>query len=217
MLPSSEPRNGGGPVTDDVKRFDRHYFDRWYRDPRHRVATPAEVRRRALLAVGVAEFVLGRPVRSVLDVGCGEGSWRAPLLRLRPRLRYEGVDASEYVVRRYGRSRAIRLGSVGELGHAGLRGRFDLVICADVLHYLEAREVERGLGHISRLLGSVAYLPTFTSADDVEGDVGAVRRRSPRWYLSRFAAAGLVPLGLDFHARSSSTGVLSALELPFAR
>lgn len=201
-------------MTDDLKRFDRSYFDRWYRSPRHRVATTAEVRRRALVAIGVAEFVLGRPVRSVLDVGCGEASWRAPLLRLRPRLRYQGVDASEYVVRRFGRSRGIRQGSVGELGDVGLRGKYDIVICADVLHYLGARELERGLAHIEALLEGVAYLPTFTSADEVEGDVRAVRPRSPAWYRQRFSAAGLVALGLDFHLAPALARTLSALELP---
>jgi SAM-dependent methyltransferase len=203
-------------VRESSKRFDQSYFDRWYRDPRYRIATPADVRRRVLLATGVAELVLGRRIRSVLDIGCGEASWRAPLVRLRPRVRYEGVDASEYVVRRYGRSRGIRLGSVGELDRAGLRGKFDIVICADVLHFLSDREVERGLEHIHRLLGGVAYLPTFTSADEVEGDVGALRSRSPKWYLSRFAAAGLVPLGLDFYAGRSIARTLSTLELPCA-
>lgn len=201
-------------MSDGVKRFDRDYFDRWYRDPRHRVTTPAEVGRRALLATGVGEFVLGRRVRSVLDVGCGEGSWRAPLLRLRPRIRYQGVDASEYVVRRYGRSRGIILGSVGELGDAGLRGKFDIVVCADVLHYLPDQDVERGLAHISGLLGGVAYLPTFTSADEVDGDVRAVRRRSPRWYRSRLTSAGLVALGLDFYVSRPMARTFSRLELP---
>jgi SAM-dependent methyltransferase len=203
-----------GRVRESSKRFDRHYFDRWYRDPRHRIATPADVRRRALLAVGVAEAVLERRVRSVLDLGCGEAAWRAPLLRLRPGIRYEGVDSSEYALRRFGRSRGIRHGSVGELDQVGLRGKFDIVICADVLHFLGDSEVERGLEHIPRLLGGVAYLPTFTSADAVEGDVRALRRRSARWYLSRFTAAGLVPLGLDFYADRSIARTLSALELP---
>lgn len=202
-------------MSDDVKRFDQGYFDRWYRSPRHRVATPAEVGRRALVAIAVAEFVLGRPARSVLDVGCGEGSWRSPLLRLRPRLRYQGVDASEYVVARFGSSRGIRHGRVGELGDLGLRGKYDIVICADVLHFLAARELERGLAHIGSLLGGVAYLPTFTSADEVEGDVRAVRQRSPAWYRSRFASAGLVPLGLDFYLGRQLASTLSALELPF--
>lgn len=206
-----------GGVTESSKRFDRAYFDRWYREPGQRIATPADVRRRAALAVAVAELVLGRNVRTVLDVGCGEGSWRAPLLRLRPGIRYEGVDPSEYAVRRYGRSRGIRSGSVDRLDEAGLRGPFDVVICADVLHFLGDREVERGLGNVRRLLGGVAYLPTFTSGDEVDGDVDALRARSARWYLSRFTAAGLVPLGLDFYVGRSTARTLSALELPCSR
>lgn len=200
-------------MNENSNRFDRGYFDKWYRDPRRRIATPADVRRRVLLATGVAELVLGRRVRSVLDVGCGEASWRAPLLRLRPGMRYEGVDASEYALRRYGRSRGIRRGSVGELDRTGLRGKFDIVICADVLHFVGDREVERGLAHIARFAGGVAYLPTFTSADEVEGDVGALHARSPRWYLTRLRAAGLLPLGLDFYVGRTQARSLSALEL----
>lgn len=201
-------------VNERARRYDRAYFDRWYRDPENRVATVADVGRRALLAVGVAEILLGRRVRSVLDVGCGEAAWRAPLLGLRPALRYEGVDPSEYVVERYGRSRGIRMGSVDRLDEAGLRGKFDIVICADVLHFLTGREVKRGVEQISRVLGGVAYLPTFTSADTVEGDVEALHTRSPQWYRSRFAAAGLVPLGLDFYTDRPKARELSALELP---
>lgn len=214
MLRRAGARNGGRIVRESRKRYDRAYFDRWYRDPEHRIATAADVERRVLLVVGVAESILGRRARSVLDVGCGEGSWRAPLLRLRPGLRYEGVDPSEYVTRRYGRLRGIRTGSVDRLDEAGLRGKFDIVICADVLHFLTASEVERGLEQLSRFLGGVAYLPTFTSEDDVEGDVAALRARSPKWYLARIAAAGLVPLGLDFYIGRSRASGLSALELP---
>ena len=59
--------------------------------------------------LGVAEYFLRRKVRSVLDIGAGEGAWRAELRRLRPSIRYTGVDPSEYVVRRHGRRRNIRL------------------------------------------------------------------------------------------------------------
>jgi SAM-dependent methyltransferase len=202
-------------VKESWKRYDRAYFDRWYRDPTHRISTAADLERRALLAVAVAELVLERRARSVLDAGCGEARWRAPLLKLRPGIRYEGVDPSEYVVQRYGRSRGIRKGSVDRLDETGLRGKFDVVICADVLHFLTGREVKRGLEQVSHFLGGVAYLPTFTSADAVEGDVAALRARSPKWYLTRFAAAGLVPLGLDFYVHRSRAPELSALESPF--
>ena len=201
-------------MKENSSRYDRAYYDRWYRDPRHRVATAAEVERRVHLALAVAEFVLGRRARSVLDVGCGEAIWRTPLRRMRPGIRYVGVDPSAYVVERFGRARGIRLGAVTDLAAAGLRGKFDIVICADVLHFLGASEVARGLEQLVRFLGGVAYLPTFTSADDVEGDVEALQARSPKWYLKRFGAAGLVPLGLDFHVGRELARELSALELP---
>ncbi len=201
-------------MKERASRYDRAYYDRWYRDPRHRIATAADVERRVLLLLGVSEFVLGRRVSSVLDVGCGEATWRAPLRRFRRGLRYVGVDSSEYAVRRFGRSRGVRRGDVTRLEETGLRGKFDIVICADVLHFLGAGDVKRGLEQIAGYAGGVAYLPTFTSADDVEGDVDALRYRSPGWYLARTAAVGLVPLGFDFYAHRSVARELSALELP---
>ena len=62
------------------KAYDQAYFDRWYRDPKARVATRAAVKRKTAMVVGIAEALLQRPVKTVLDVGCGEGTWRAPLL-----------------------------------------------------------------------------------------------------------------------------------------
>ena len=44
-------------------------------------------------------------MRAVLDVGAGEGQWRAPLIEARPRLEYVGLDPSPYVVERFGRTR----------------------------------------------------------------------------------------------------------------
>lgn len=199
------------------RRFDRRYFDKWYRSTRHRVATPADFRRRAMLAIAVAESMLGRPVRSVLDVGCGEARWRTPLLALRPGLRYHGVDSSSYVVEKFGRARGIRFGTVGGLGDAGLGSKYDIVVCADVLHYVDERELERGLIQMKARLGGVAYLPTFTSRDAIDGDTSAVRARPPIWYRRRFAAAGLTAVGLGFYVSRSMASTLAALELPARR
>ncbi len=65
--------------TPPLKSYDRAYFDRWYRDPGRRVATAASLSRKIHLVVSIAEALLERRVRSVLDVGCGEGTWREPL------------------------------------------------------------------------------------------------------------------------------------------
>ena len=101
------------------KIYDRAYFDKWYRHPDHAVASPAELRRKVAMVVAQAEYYLGRPIRNVLDVGCGEATWRAPLRALRPDIAYRGLDASEYVVARYGRRRNIGLARFGQLDFAG--------------------------------------------------------------------------------------------------
>ncbi|HRQ66564.1 MAG TPA: class I SAM-dependent methyltransferase, partial [Xanthomonadaceae bacterium] len=81
------------------KVYDRAYFDRWYRGS-DRVGRGGTLARKVALAVAVAEYHLARPIASVLDIGCGEGAWRAPLLQLRPRIDYLGLDSSEYAVAR---------------------------------------------------------------------------------------------------------------------
>ncbi|MBD3828644.1 class I SAM-dependent methyltransferase, partial [Stenotrophomonas sp.] len=84
------------------KIYDQAYFQRWYQPDQ--TGGPARLARKVALAVASAEYYLERPIRSVLDIGCGEGAWRAPLLKLRPRVQYLGFDSSEYAVHRYGRS-----------------------------------------------------------------------------------------------------------------
>ena len=93
-------------------------------------------------ARAVVPVVLDRigPVTSVVDVGCGEAPWRAVLKRLRPELEYRGLDASEYAIARYGRTRNIGLATFGQLGELRFETRFDLIVCSDVLHYVSARE-----------------------------------------------------------------------------
>lgn len=196
----------------DRTRFDRAYFDRWYRDPRHRVLDRPEIARRAALVLSLAEYVLERPVRSVLDVGCGEGTWRAQLLARRPRLRYVGVDPSEYVVRRYGRSRNIVRGTAESLDQVPLRGPFDVVIASGVLNFLSDRSLRRAARTLGRLTSGVAFLELFSAADDVVGDTRGWRPRSAAYYRRLLKAAGFTQCGPHCYAARSSAGTLAALE-----
>jgi SAM-dependent methyltransferase len=195
-----------------MKRYDRAYFDRWYRNPRSRIATPAEVARKARMVVAIAEYLLGRPVRSVLDVGCGEGAWQPILRRLRPSVDYVGIDSSEYVVRRFGTRRNIRLGSFGALNAHDWRRPFDLVVCCDVISYLPAGELRRGLSHLADLLGGVAYLEIFTIADAVTGDRRDWHDRSPAYYRNLLHRAGLTPCGMHCYVGSELSKETVALE-----
>ncbi len=201
-----------GEGTPGGKQYDRAYFDRWYRRSRVGVGEREFVERKVRLAVAAAEFVLARRITSVLDVGCGEAPWRAILKRLRPKLDYQGFDASEYAVKRFGRRRNIRRAALGEMGFVGLRGAFDLVVCADVLHYVRSPEVRTGLAAIAPHVGGVAFIEAFTSADAIDGDHAELQDRTPAVYRKFFDEAGLVPLGLHLYVTRRTAKTLVALE-----
>lgn len=198
------------------KRYDRDYFDKWYRNPTHAVSSRHELERKAALAVAVCEYYLGRKIANVLDVGCGEGVWRAPLKRLRPNVEYLGLDSSEYVVRRFGRSRNLRLAMFGDLDGLRFDRDFDLIVCSDTIHYVRTAELRRGLRGLVDMLDGVAFLELFTSKDTPEGDKLGFIARSPRWYLNAFESAGLVPVGTHCYLGPRLKARVAELELPRA-
>ncbi len=173
-------------------QFDRAYYQRYYYDARTAVATRAEMRARARLIAAFAAHV-GLPVRRILEAGCGTGLLRAELLRLLPRAHYTALDASEYLCRRHG----WRLGRI-----EGFRAPrpFDLLVCYDVLQYLEAASAERALRNFARLTHGALYFSALTRGDfarnaDRERTDADVHLRSARWYRARlkrhFREAGL--------------------------
>ena len=210
--PSAATRRPAAGVTGNDKTYDRQYVVRWYRESRDAPVHARALPRRVRLALAAAEHLLERPIRSVLDVGCGEGRWRSLLLHARPHVRYLGIDSSPYVVGRYGRRRNVRLGRFGDLGRLRLRRRFDLVVCADVLHYVPPAEARSGLRAIERLLAGVAFLEVFTAEDDTVGDDEGFVPRSRSAYLRLFRAAGLIHLGLHCYAGRALRDRLVSLE-----
>jgi SAM-dependent methyltransferase len=147
------------------------------------------------MVMGVAEYVLGRPIRSVLDIGCGEAEWFVVLRRIRPSIHYVGLDPSPYVIHRYGRRRRVRPGSLADLGRLRPRRDIDLVVCADVLQYVPAPEVARGLRAIRQLVRGIAYVEAFAAEDQMEGDRAGWNDRPANWYRRTFQAAGLAQCG----------------------
>jgi SAM-dependent methyltransferase len=183
-----------------IREYDQRYFDKWYRNPRYRVKSPQELARQVALVVATTEYILGRMLRTVLDVGCGEANWLAPLRRLRPRIQYSGVDSSEYVVSRFGASRNIRLGTIDSLDRLRLRKEYDLILCVGMLNYLDAAQLRTGLAHLYELANGVVYLELFTSADrGVFGDTRGTRLRSPSWYRARIREARFLSCGMHCH------------------
>lgn len=201
------------PARAGRKTYDEAYFTKWYRDPHTRVHTPDSVHRKIRMVLGVTEYFLGRKLRSVLDIGAGEGVWGSELRRARPGLRYIGVDPSEYVVRRHGRRRGIRLGSFEELPSLQLGRGYDLIVCADMLQYIADAPLRRGIRHITSLLHGVAFLESYTTGDEMEGDLDDWHPRSKGQYRRIFADAGLVACGLHCYLSRKAADRAVELEL----
>jgi len=167
-------------------RFDAGFYRRFYLDPRTRVVTRAEMARRADL---IAAFVRhGKyPVRRILDVGCGLGLMRAPLLRHFPRASYTGVEASAYLCERHGWEQ-------GSAATFTSRRPFDLVVCYDVLQYLATREAAAALRNLGQLCRGVLHFGVLTTEDwELYCDRGSTDRnvhiRPGSWYRRRLAPA----------------------------
>lgn len=198
------------PEKHPPKHYDQAYFDRWYRHGG--IGGSRRLARKVALAVASAEYHLERPIHTVLDVGCGEGAWRAPLRRLRPGVRYMGFDGSQYAVDRHGRTRNLHWARFGDFSQLRPCPPVDLLVCSDVLHYLTTRELDRGLPGLAALCGGIAFLETFTREDRAEGDEDGFKSRPARFYRERFAAAGFTALGSHCWLSPTLRGSATALE-----
>jgi len=193
-----------------TKHYDKTYFDNWYRE--RGIGDKKRLARKVALAVATAEYHLQRPIRTVLDIGCGEGVWRASLLKLRPKAQYLGFDSSDYAVTRFSRSRNIHYAKFGDFAQLRPCGPADLLVCSDVLHYLPTRELDRGLPGLAELCGGAAFLETFTREDEAEGDEHDFQARPERYYRQRFEKLGLRALGSHCWLSPLLSGDATALE-----
>ena len=194
-----------------AKQYDAAYFRRWYRGAH--ATSRADLARKVAMAVAMAEFYLQRPIRSVLDVGCGEAAWRAPLLKLRPKLRYQGVDSSEYAVARYGRSRNIALARFGQMEQLRFGEPVDLLVCSDVMHYVPTAELRRGLSGFSELCDGLAFLELYAKGDEIRGDHAGYLARPAASYRRWFREAGFVACGSHAYLSPNLHANAVALEI----
>ena len=196
------------------KHYDQAYFDRWYRDPKHRVKSPLVLERKVAMAVAMAEYYLGHPIRSVIDIGCGEAPWRGFLKLLRPRVDYLGLDSSPYVVEHYGVARDIRLCRFGDLEVLRFDRGFDLLICSDVMHYVPGAELHRGLSGFADLCpDGFGFLEVMCRGDDFVGDRQGFIARPAAAYRKSFAEAGFTACGSHGYLSRGLREDASALEL----
>ena len=159
--------------------FDKAYFQRFYFDAGTRVADPSYFDRLAGF-IGAYLTFLDCPVDSILDAGCGPGLLHRELRRAFPGVRIDGIDVSEYVCKRYG----WQCCSIEDYVH---EGGFDLVVCHDVLQYLDRPAAIQALERLASLTGVALYFGVLTregwisncNQNRTDGDVYL---RSSAWY-----------------------------------
>jgi SAM-dependent methyltransferase len=200
------------PCASVQKRYDEAYFDRWYRG-RAKIGPHEQVQRKVAMAVAATEYVLRRRILNAVDIGCGEAPWFTHLTALRSNIRYAGFDPSDYVVRKFGASRNVRYGAFADISSLNIRERFDLVVCADVLHYLSDEEIRRGVPAFVKLIRGGAYLEILTGEDEVFGDIAGLIRRPSSWYRNLFTSVKLVQIAPFLWITSKLARDSAALEL----
>jgi 2-polyprenyl-3-methyl-5-hydroxy-6-metoxy-1,4-benzoquinol methylase len=171
-----------GVGTTGAARFGREYYRRFYRDGRTSVASRAEMARRAEFIAAYVRHI-DCPVASILDAGCGLGLMREPLMRALPGAAWVGLEYSGYLCERYGWTQ-------GSLADWRPRKPFDLVVCYDVLQYLDDAAAAKAMANFARLCRGVLYFSALTRRDwrenaDQSRTDREVTMRSADWYRSR--------------------------------
>ena len=167
-----------------------------------------QARARLIAALSVHS---GMTVRRILEAGCGTGRLRAALMPLLPRAGYVALESSEYLCRRYG-------WTSGRIEDYRARSAFDLVICYDVLQYLDDAAATQALANLGRLCRGVLYFSALTRFDfthncDRSRTDADVHLRSARWYRSRLQRS-FREAGIAFWLRRGAAFTLWELESP---
>ena len=165
----------------NADRFDKAYYDRYYRNPGTRVCSPGEVQRQGDFVAAYLRH-LEVPVRSVIDIGCGLGRLLSTLAEAFPKAHALGVESSAYLCAELG-------WESGALPDYPTHRQYDLVVCYDVLSYLEDDDAAEAIKTLGELTRQALYFGTLTLedrelCDPVRTDTD-VYLRSNRWYRRR--------------------------------
>lgn len=178
--------------------FDAAYYERFYLDPRTRVAEPLDIEVQARFLCSYLDY-LRIHVRWILDLGCGLGRLREPLLARFPRSRYTGVEVSAYLCAEYGweQDSVVTYRS---------RRRYDLVVCQDVLQYLDDSQAEEAIRNLARHCRGALFFGALTREDweencDRARTDGHGYLREGAWYRRQLAPAFVCAGGGVFVAR----------------
>jgi SAM-dependent methyltransferase len=193
-----------------ISNFGAEYFRKFYLNPATRVVTAAEMLNRAAVISSILRHAQ-IPVRNILDAGCGIGLLRKPFAKLIPRAKYTGLENSDYLCSRFGWKK----GSVVDFAP---REPFDLVVCYDVLQYLDDKQAARALLNMASLSRSALYVSALTVEDWRENCDRTLTDRSVHlrpgdWYRRRLQRHFRY-VGFGVWLRKHVTAILWDLEKP---
>lgn len=162
-----------------MNKFNEQYYQRYYFEPATRVADPAYFERLANFFCAYLD-VFGCSIESVLDAGCGAGLMHAAIKRAWPQADISAFDASKFACERYGWQHAT-------LETFASDTTFDLVICHDVVQYLDRHAAAKAITKLSELTNVALFFGVLTKEDwqencDQELTDSDVHIRSARWY-----------------------------------
>ncbi len=191
------------------RSFDRAFFTRYYHAPRTAVASFDDVMKRARFVTSYLDH-LQLDIARVLDAGCGTGLWQRALKRIDRDIEYVGIDPSEYACTRYG-------WTCTTIDAYSSRKKFDLVVCQDVLQYVDDATVARSFDAVARVCRGALYfdVPTRDDIDDRLLDMKRTDRsihiRTAKWYRARLAR-DFVNVGGGVFLRRGAKALALALE-----
>lgn len=172
------------------EHFDAAYYHRYYHDTATAVVTPGMQRAEVAFVIAFCRHI-GLEIKRFTDAGAGTGWWAREFARRYPSCSHiETLDASEAACRLYGHRR-VELQS--------LRGReSDLVVCRDVLRYIDDAGAATSIHRLARKCRGVLYLHVITSDDEIDEDASDMAGffRSRAWYRKRLKAAGFTDCGM---------------------
>jgi len=165
-----------------MSQFDQQYYERFYADVQTRAVSPLEQQQQADFISAYLRY-LAVPVSRILDIGCGLGVLLAQLRQQFPSATATGVEFSNYLCDKYG----WRHGSVVDFQEQP----FDLVVCNDVLGYLNKKDCRRALQNLADLTRHALYVSVLTEEDlpicDTEHTDMQQKLRSDQWYKKHLA------------------------------
>ena len=143
-------------MTAPANRFDADYYNRYYVDPQTRAASPEEQLRLAQFIASYLNY-LQLPICRIVDLGCGLGALLRGLSQYFPNAESVGVELSPYLCDTYG----WQPGSVIDYHDEP----FDLVVCSDVLGYLDKQDCAQAISNLAALCDGALYLSVVTTED----------------------------------------------------